>query len=129
MTSECCNKAAVGKHSQDHYSQVRVRLGSSAARSPLSKYPEMFIQLRDIQPSNASEYQPHMYFMFFFSSYQPNAGYLCVHDCGRASSESGTTQPTPFTPKRGRIVAILAAITRCISFDLRRGSTPTIQSE
>lgn len=116
MTSESCNEAAVGKHSQDHYSQVRVRLGSGAARSPLSKYPEMFIQLRDIQPSNASEYQPHMYFIFFSLPISQTPGtYVCT------TAAEPAVKPTLFPPKRGRIAAILAAITRRISFDLRRG--------
>lgn len=97
MTSESCNEAAVGKHSQDHYSQVGVRLGSGAARSPLSKYPEMFIQLRDIQPSNASEYQPHMYFFFLFFPL-PISQTPGTYVCAAAAEPAAKVEPPPTHP-------------------------------
>lgn len=85
-------RSAVGKqskHSQDHYSQVRLRLGSSAAPSLLSKYPEMFIQPTDIQSSNASQYEAAAARGRYAAVNKHVSHVICGRPAGRALSHSG----------------------------------------
>lgn len=82
VTAESCNEAAVGKHSQDYYSQVSLRPGNRAACALLNKY------LWNVH--SAKGYSASKCFLMYWNqpckySLSPsNAGYLSVHGWKKA---------------------------------------------
>lgn len=92
VTTESCNEAAVGKHSQDYYSQVSLRPGNRAACALLNKYLWNVHSAKGYSGSKCFLMywnQPCKYFL-----YPSNAGYLSVRGCNQASKKSAA--PIPF---------------------------------